>query len=204
MKLKPVLLWGLIFLGGLGLGLAAQSLFFAPDKTPAKKASNTGLEGSAFSGANISAKDVQLEQGKDGILQWKLLAKGVRYNQAKNTVQVNGPQLTAYFGKDRKEVYVRATRGDVDQKNDNVTLYDKVIGKFGEFSLTASNFDYIGAIEKIFMKGGVSVTRPDLSVNATAVEIDIRARQLVAAGRVIAVITTSDDITKPLTGSGKE
>ena len=96
--------------------------------------------------------------------------------------------MTAYFGDDRQEVYVQADRGEVDQSNDNLTLYDGVSGRFGDMALDAQHLDYVGAIGKVYLKGGVTVRRPDMTVQAKALEIDLVTRQMVAAGGVEALL----------------
>ncbi len=121
-------------------------------------------------------------------MTWKLLAKSAKYNQEKHLVGVERPQLTAFFGDDRQEVYVKSERGDIDQNNDNLTLYDGVTGRFGDIAIDAQYLDYVGAINKVYLKGGVSVRHPDMSIKATAVEIDLLSRQLVAAGGVEALL----------------
>jgi LPS export ABC transporter protein LptC len=141
-----------------------------------------------FADADVSAEDIELVQGKEGSMSWKLLAKSAKYNQELGIIAVDFPQLTAYFGKERQEVYVQADRGEVDQENDNLTLYDGVSGRFGNMALDAQHLDYVGAIGKVYLKGGVTVRRPDMTVQAKALEIDLVTRQLVAAGGVEALL----------------
>lgn len=189
MKLRPILLWSAVFLGGLLFGLLVKEYIHSDlRQEPARTASPQKQDRAVLDDADIEAEDIELVQGKAGALQWKLQAKGAQYNQDKKLVTVELPQLTAYYGEDRQEVFLRADQGDIDQKNDNLTLWDNIDGRFGLFALKAEQFDYVGAINKVYLKGGVSVSRPDLSVNATAVEIDVQTREMVAAGGVTAVI----------------
>lgn len=191
-SLRPVLLWGAIFLSGIVFGyIVTQYTSTSDDAAKPENESVSMTDSPLVSNAEINAEDILLEQGSDGMLDWKLQARTASYDQDKKLVVVERPQLTAYFGEDRKEVYVRSDRGEVDQKNDNLTLYDNVDGRFGMFSVKAKNFDYVGAIDKVVIKGGVTVARPDLEVNATAVEIDLLSREMVAAGGVSAVVSTS-------------
>ncbi|KAB1443753.1 LPS export ABC transporter periplasmic protein LptC [Pseudodesulfovibrio senegalensis] len=190
MNLRPIFLWGAVFLCGLIFGYLVKEFVHTETKdmpatrtAPAERTERPVLED-----ADVEATDIELVQGKDGALQWKLQAREAKYDQDRKLVTVEMPQLTAFFGEDRQEVFIRADSGDIDQKNDNLTLWDNIDGRFGMFALKAQHFDYIGAIGKVFLKGGVSVHRPDLSVNATAVEIDIVTRELIAAGGVEATI----------------
>lgn len=192
MKLRPFLLWGAIFLSGILFGYIAKEYATPSDQTSVSKKEAPKLSDSPLvAKTEISADDILLEQGSAGALDWKLLARKANYDQNKRLVLVDHPQLTAFFGTDRKEVYVRADSGEVDQRNDNLTLYDNVDGRFGMFSVKAKNFDYVGAIDKVVIKGGVRVARPDLQLNATAVEIDLLSEQMVAAGDVSAVLRTN-------------
>ncbi len=189
MRLRPLFLWSAVFICGLLFGYMVKEFIHSdteqprPTDSPRERSDRPVLED-----ADIEAQDIELVQGKDGALQWKLQASNAKYNQEKKLVTVERPQLTAFFGDDRQEVFIRADAGDIDQKHDNLTLWDNIDGRFGMFALKAEQFDYIGAIGKVYLKGGVSVSKPDLSVNATAVEIDIVSRELVAAGGVEAVI----------------
>lgn len=192
MKLRPFLLWGAIFFSGIVFGfIVKEYVSHSEPEKPASTDKRTMEDSPLVSSAEISAEDILLEQGSGGALDWRLQARKAAYDQDKGLVVVERPQLTAYFGDDRQEVYVRADSGEVDQQNDNLTLYDNVDGRFGMFTVQAKNFDYVGAIDKVVIKGGVSVTRPDLKVKAPAVEIDLLSRRMVAAGGVEAVVSTS-------------
>jgi len=190
MKGRPALILILIFAVGLVAGITVKAVFFSdpvfePDPVQAdgSKSRKRLLEE-----ADVTAEDIELVQGKQGNLTWKLLAKTAKYNQEQGLIGVERPQLTAYFGDDRKEVYVRADRGEVDQANDNLTLYDGVSGRFGDLALDAQQLDYVGAIDKVYLKGGVTVRRPDMTIEAKALEIDLVTHQLVAAGGVKALL----------------
>ncbi len=201
MKGRPALVFILIFAVGLGAGVAVKALFFSDpivetaEVMPVEQKSHKQL----LDEADITAQDIELVQGKQGVMTWKLLATTAKYNQDKKLVGVEHPQLTAYYGKDRQEVYVKADRGEVDQKNDNLTLYDNVSGRFGDLVLEAQHLDYVGAINKVYLKGGVMIRRPDMTFNAMAVEIDLVNHELVAAGGVKALLAPSGFDEDPLT-----
>eukprot|EP00831_Metopus_contortus_P008609 TRINITY_DN13301_c0_g1_i1.p2 TRINITY_DN13301_c0_g1~~TRINITY_DN13301_c0_g1_i1.p2 ORF type:complete len:236 (+),score=36.93 TRINITY_DN13301_c0_g1_i1:264-971(+) len=190
MKGRPALTLVVIFAIGLLLGIGVKSIFFSDPIIAPETHRKDGMQTrqNLLNEADISAEDIELVQGKQGSLTWKLLAKTAKYNQEKGLIGVDYPQLTAYFGKDRQEVYVRADRGEVDQDNDNLTLYDGVSGRFGDLALDAQQLDYVGAIGKVYLKGGVTVRRPDMTIQAKALEIDLVTRQLVAAGGVEALL----------------
>lgn len=190
MKGRPALTFILIFLVGLAIGIAVKAVFFSDaqvvtdDSAPVSEKTREQL----LNEADIVAEDIELVQGKQGAMTWKMLAKTAKYNQEKKLVGVDKPQLTAFYGDDRQEVYVKADRGEVDQADDNLTLYDNVTGRFGDLELNAQHLDYVGAIDKVYLKGGVIIRRPDMSFKSTAVEIDLATRQLVAAGGVEAFL----------------
>ncbi|MEZ7195609.1 LPS export ABC transporter periplasmic protein LptC [Pseudodesulfovibrio karagichevae] len=190
MRGRPALVLLIIFALGLILGLGVNALFFSdPILEKQDTAEQTPMSREdMFADADVSAEDIELVQGKQGSMAWKLLAKSAKYNQELGIIAVDFPQLTAYFGPDRREVYVQADRGEVDQENDNLTLYDGVSGRFGNMALDAQHLDYVGAIGKVYLKGGVTVRRPDMTVQAKALEIDLVTRELVAAGGVEALL----------------
>jgi LPS export ABC transporter protein LptC len=139
--------------------------------------------------ADIFADDIELVQGVDGRIDWRVKAKGAEYSQTKNSVTIVAPQLSAYLGEDRNELFIRADMGEVDQRADNFRLWENVTGRYGLFAVKADEFDYIGAMEKVYLKGRVVIRRGDISISATAIEIDTKTRLLVAAGGVEALFT---------------
>ena len=201
MQGRPALKFILIFAVGLTLGIAIKAIFFSDpivvenDPVPVSEKSREQL----LNEADVVAEDIELVQGKQGAMTWKMLAKTAKYNQEKKLIGVDKPQLTAYYGDDRQEVYVKADRGEVDQSDDNLTLYDNVTGRFGDLELNAQHLDYVGAIDKVYLKGGVIIRRPDMSFKATAVEIDLVTRQLVAAGGVEALMAPQGLDESPFT-----
>jgi Protein of unknown function (DUF1239). len=206
MKGRPGLLLITIFLSGLVLGIGVKAVFFSDQvidpvsiEPPAGQSRQQLLDE-----ANITAEDIELVQGKQGAMTWKLLAKSAKYNQEKKLIGVERPQLSAYFGVDRQEVYVKADRGEVDQTNDNLTLYDNVTGRFGNLALDAAHLDYVGAIDKVYLKGGVTVRRPDMTLTAAAVEIDLVSHELMAAGGVEALFAPKGFNDGPLQDQGRE
>ena len=189
MKGRPALTLALIFVVGFLLGIGIKAVFFTDplieqDAEPARPRAGKGL----LDDADVSAEDIELVQGKQGSLMWKMQAKSAQYNQEMGLIVVEYPQLNAYFGDDRQEVYVRANLGEVDQANNNLTLSEGVSGRFGDLAVDAQHLDYIGAMDKVYLKGGVTVRRPDMSVQAKALEIDLVTRQLTAAGGVEALL----------------
>jgi LPS export ABC transporter protein LptC len=180
---KPFLTVVVIFLLGLAIGLVVnhQRASRAPEAAkPAQK-----------SEPDVQAEDLELVQGSDGKELWRVRARSAQYSLDKRIVQVIGPQLSAYVGPERDEVFIKSDLGEVNQLGNTVTLRDNIAGRFGEFSLTADAFDYIGAMKKAYFKGRVIVSRPDFTVNATTVEIDLDTRELTAAGGVEAELTPS-------------
>ncbi|WP_419787976.1 LPS export ABC transporter periplasmic protein LptC [Pseudodesulfovibrio sp.] len=189
-----------IFAVGLVAGISMKTVFFSEPvvEHPTKAAPSPQSRQQLLDEADITAKDIELVQGKEGTMNWKLLASEAKYNQTKKLIGVEKPQLTAFYGKDRQEVYVKADRGEVDQMNDNLTLYDNVAGRFGDLELEAQHLDYVGAINKVYLKGGVTIRRPDMTFTAVAVEIDLVSYEVVAAGGVDALLATTHFDENPI------
>lgn len=180
--------WGvlaLIFAGGVALGLLLSRGETPRSRPSAKEAPKAGPD---LGAADVTAQDIELIQGQAGQVQWRLKARGAEYNAEKGRILLTKPQMQTYVGEERREVFIQGERGEVDQQSNNLTLWDRVEGRYGEFALSAQSFDYIGAMNKVVLKGGVQVRRPDMSIDASAVEIDLNARQLLAAGGVTAYI----------------
>ncbi len=179
-----------IFVGGLLVGLFLSRGERPEGGEPKPEARERTSPAGALGSADIAAQDIELVQGRAGQVQWRMRAREAQYNQEKGRVMVTKPQMLSYVGEERREVYIQAERGELDQQGNNLTLWDRVEGRYGHFALSADNFDFIGAMNKVFLKGGVQVRRPDMSIDAAAVEIDLNARELVAAGGVTAFIAS--------------
>lgn len=187
MRLKPILVLALIFALGLALGYVVNM-----GSSPVDKPAPQGAKPIVPEGADIAAEDIELVQGAKGVVQWRMRARSAEYKQEKKLVVVIKPQMTSFFGTGRHEVFVRADVGEVDQAANNLMLRDNIEGRYGLFSLKAQAFDYVGALEKIYLKGQVSIHRPDMSVNATAIEINLATKELMAAGGVTALIVPQE------------
>lgn len=183
MRLRPLVFLTIIFVCGIGIGLIlsmGKSSDEGADSVDGKD-KHTEIEV-----ADVEANDIELVQGKDGQILWKVRAASAKYSQAKKVVVVVNPQMTSYLGEEREEVFVRSDMGEVNQKGNNLNLWDNVDGRYGLFTLKSHKLDYIGSLDKVFLKGEVSLSRPDFSVNASVVEIDVNSRQMEAAGNVSA------------------
>lgn len=206
MRFRVLLAWIVVFGFGVLIGVA----LFHKDEEPVQQIKEAKLEEEitperiekskvdVFS-ADIFANDIELVQGVNGRIDWRVKAKGAEYSQSKNSVSIIAPQLSAYLGEDRNELFIRADLGEVDQRADNFRLWENVTGRYGMFAVKADEFDYIGAMEKVYLKGRVVIRRGDISISATAIEIDTKTRLLVAAGGVEALFTPEslEDTTLP-------
>lgn len=179
MTRKPVALIALIFVLGVAIGLVVNTQLGGRGGSVDKPAANQ-------TEADVEAEDLELVQGADGKVQWRVRAKSAQYSFDQRIVRVKSPQLFAYVGSGAEEVFLRADLGEVNQKGNTVTLQGNIIGRYESFTLTSDVFDYIGAMKKLYLKGRVIVERPDFMLNATAVEINIETRELTAAGGVTA------------------
>lgn len=207
MRFRVLLAWGLVF----GLGVLLGVALFHRDEEPVRQIKEARLEEEITPervqkadvgrlSADIFADDIELVQGLDGRIDWRMTAKGAQYDQAKNSVTIMAPQLSAYIGDDRQELFIRADMGEVNQRADNFRLWDNVTGRYGLFAVKADEADYIGAMGKVYLKGRVVIRRDDISIRAMAIEIDTKTRLLVAAGRVEAEFTPESLEQAPLPG----
>jgi LPS export ABC transporter protein LptC len=180
---KPFVSVVVIFLLGLAIGLVVnqqRANRSAPAEKPVAKAE-----------PDVLAEDLELVQGSEGKELWRIRAKTAQYSLDQRIVQVLRPQLSAYVGAEREEVFIKSDTGEVNQSGNTLTLRDNIAGRYGDFALASDVFDYIGAMKKAYFKGRVIITRPDFTVNATTVEINMETRELTAAGGVSAELIPS-------------
>lgn len=180
---KPFVTVVVIFLLGLAIGFLVNQQRATQSPQPAAEQQAAKAE------PDVVAEDLELVQGSDGKELWRIRAKSAEYSLDQRIVSVIRPQLSAYIGAEREEVFIKSDLGEVNQSGNTVTLRDNIAGRYGDFALTSDVFDYIGAMKKAYFKGRVIVTRPDFSVNATTVEINLETRELTAAGGVAAELS---------------
>lgn len=180
---KPLVTVVVIFMLGLAIGLVVNQQRTTPTPQPALEQQAAKAE------PDVVAEDLELVQGSDGKELWRIRAKSAEYSLDQRIVSVIRPQLSAYIGTEREEVFIKSDLGEVNQSGNTVTLRDNIAGRYGDFALTSDVFDYIGAMKKAYFKGRVIVTRPDFTVNATTVEINLETRELTAAGGVAAELS---------------
>ncbi len=180
---KPFVTVVVIFLLGLAIGLVVNQQRATQSPQPAPEQQAVKAE------PDVVAEDLELVQGSDGKELWRIRAKSAEYSLDQRIVSVIRPQLSAYIGTEREEVFIKSDLGEINQSGNTVTLRDNIAGRYGDFTLTSDVFDYIGAMKKAYFKGRVIVTRPDFSVNATTVEINLETRELTAAGGVAAELS---------------
>lgn len=193
MRKRPALVLFLILTIVLAVFMVVKNMFYdEPELLVQKSSQGEKTQQELIDESSITAEDIELVQGRQGALSWKLLATSAKYNQNQGLVGVTRPQLTAFYGDDRDEVYVRGDRGIVDQRSDNLTLYDNVGGRFGKMELEAKEMEYLGSADRVYLKGGVTVRRPNMTLTADVIEIDLITRQLVASGNVKALLASKN------------
>ena len=136
---KPFVTVVVIFLLGLAIGLVVnqqRGTRSAPVEKPAVKTVEP----------QVHAEDLELVQGSEGKELWRVRAQSAQYSLDQRIVQVVRPQLFAYIGAERDEVFIRSDTGEINQMGNTVTLRDNIAGRFGAFALTSDVFDYIGAM----------------------------------------------------------
>ena len=171
------------------LGLAMGAWLLAPgtsEKTAGRSAQTPAIK--PLEHPEITAEDIELVQGSKGKVEWKLRARRAEYDQDGGIVTVDLPVLISHLGEREEEIFVRADRGEVDQKTNYLTMKSNVDGRFGAFAITSQSLDYLGAMHKILLKGGVTVRGNGMVMRADAVEIDLTTRELLAAGGVNAEV----------------
>jgi LPS export ABC transporter protein LptC len=179
MTRKLLVLVTFIFVLGVAIGLVVN------DQRGSRSSAPEVAQGNQ-SEPDILAEDLELVQGSNGKVEWRVRARSAQYSFDKRIVQVLRPQLSAFLGSGGEEFYLKADLGEINQQGNTVTLKDNIAGQYNGFTLTSDVFDYIGAMKKLYLKGHVTVFRPDFQINATAVEINTETMELTAAGGVTA------------------
>lgn len=157
---------------------------------------------------DVSMQGVELSQGREGHIQWRLRASGAEYLQEGGLVRVDEPVVTYYGGPgdgsdggpaaSGKPITVTAPKGEVLQDDEVVTLWPEVTVTMDLGDMRADKLVYTGKdTRSIRMTGSVELRRTGLSVKAPEVVYDLDKDIMVAWGGVEA------DMTADMAASGE-
>ncbi len=138
--------------------------------------------------ADLSLEGVEMTQGKEGEVEWRLQAKEGRYGKDSQVVELEEPRVT-YFGKDQREkIKISGPRGRVKQAQDTAFIFPSVRVETEDGVVTAENATYIGRESKVVLWGDVRFKGGDSRFNSSRAKYYLDRDFLRAEGGVSAVI----------------
>lgn len=117
---------------------------------------------------------------------WEVSAREARYLEPEQLVVVDAPQLEVFLP-DGRTVALRGTTGRVyleKRELDRVELEGEIEVQMGEYALHTANARYEARRGIIVAPGDVRITADTLELHGRAMEVDVRAQQLVLGAGV--------------------
>ena len=153
---------------------------------------------------DVSMQGIELSQGREGRVQWRLKASGAEYLQEGGLIRVDSPVVTYYGGADGQgpaasgskpgstPIVVTAPKGEVLQDDEVVTLWPDVTVTMGMGEMRAERLVFTGKETRtIRLTGSVVMHRGEMAVRAPEVEYDLDKDIIVAKGGVEADLNPS-------------
>lgn len=171
---RNLVLLAAVLLGSGGLYLAVHGLF--RDLVPEMK---TGLDDLQ---ADLSVEGIELRQGRDGRMLWRLRAPRGEYVQESGLVRVEFPEIDYHL--DNGTARVRAQWGEVRQESGRARLGPDVSVVLDEATVLADELDYDAANQLLVLSGNVKVSKPGADLTAPRLEIRLDWETAEATGGV--------------------
>jgi len=138
---------------------------------------------------DVSLRGVELSRGADGRTEWRLKADGAHYAQDTGVVAVDNPRIVYYLNDGTGEVAVNATSGEVNQASGDASLWPDVDIVSGPNRALAERLDYHSADRQLVLTGTVRLSRPDMTLDAPRVVLDLDTNDIHADGGIESVLT---------------
>jgi LPS export ABC transporter protein LptC len=133
--------------------------------------------------ANISIGKAHQTATRNGITEWSLDAASVDYINDKNQAVFHDLSVN-FFLKDNSTVYLKADRGILNTKSNNMKISGNVVVENGTYRLTCDNLYYkhIGRI--IYSDTSVNITGDLFNLIADSMSLDLNTNKSVFEGKV--------------------
>jgi LPS export ABC transporter protein LptC len=133
--------------------------------------------------ANISIGKAHQTATRNGITEWSLDAASVDYINDKNQAVFHDLSVN-FFLKDNSTVYLKADRGILNTKSNNMKISGNVVVENGTYRLTCDNLYYkhIGRI--IYSDTSVNITGDLFNLIADSMSLDLNTNRSIFEGKV--------------------
>ncbi len=136
-------------------------------------------------------KNINLVQGKDGVQLWRLKAAWGTMQQADGLVSLELPDIIYYLQPDNEEVHITAKKGEVQQDQNIVRLWDDVTALYEGNRLNAARMDYSTESHIMVFDQGATITGETMRAEAGRLEWDTEGNIIYGSDGVKVVYTPS-------------
>jgi len=129
-------------------------------------------------------KNIDLTQGEDGVLLWRLKAAWGSMNQKDNLILMDEPDILYFTRPDNKEVRVTARKGEVQQTEERVRLWNEVVATYEGNRLDAAQMIYTTKNKRAVFDQGAVVSAENMRGSANLLEWDMEHNIITASDNV--------------------
>jgi hypothetical protein len=127
---------------------------------------------------DLAVEDIELRQGRDGRMLWRVRAPVGRYNQETGLVAVDSPRIE-YFLEDSTPM-ITARRGEVAQEQGLASLRDDVLVVWDNATICARALDFNADDDFLVLTGEVRMHKDFLHLMASRIEVFLDRNEIVA------------------------
>lgn len=133
---------------------------------------------------DLSLQGIELVKAGKGGKKWQLKAEKAKYEKGKEIIDLFSPQIIFYFEDSNNTVRVRASKGEVNQKQNRARLGPEVRAEYANSTVLTEHLDYYGQEKLARLKGGVEIQGRKASARSRQGTIDLEEERLNLQGNV--------------------
>ena len=129
-------------------------------------------------------KNIDLAQGENGALIWRLNAASGNMRQKDGLIFVNEPDILYFTQPDNKEVHITARKGEVQQAEDRVRLWNEVVATYEGNRLEAAQMIYTTKSKHAVFDQAAMRSSENMHASANLLEWDMERNIITASDNV--------------------
>ncbi len=133
--------------------------------------------------ANVVINRFHHTATRDGRTEWTLDAKSAKLYSGANKAVLSDISLIFYL-KDKSELKVSATTGQINLKTLNMTLHGHIIAHYPGYTLQTENLHYSHESNIIYTDSPVAITGHSMTFTADTARFDIKTGEVILKGDV--------------------
>ncbi len=133
--------------------------------------------------ANLSIKNFRHVATENGINKWTLEASSASLYSAENMARLNDISVV-FFMKDNQNLTVKANKGLLNSKTNDMTVSGNIIAETSQYTLTTESLNYMHGSHMIKIDKPVEINGPLMTLNADTMAYNINTGTITCEGNI--------------------